>query len=168
MRNSSKVTAVKAVKGNKFQIELEQVVNKGTINLASLMNEGDDRFTARAAKARKAWMSAEAGSITKYLGIPAETLAAMEVGESLPLSIINPKIGGLDLNIRVLETTEPSEILSNDAEKKAKQIKTDNGEHKYFVKDGKLVYSETSIVAGEPKHVYIADAELVDHIQCSF
>jgi hypothetical protein len=160
--NKAILTAVKAIKNGKFQIELTQVLkSEKSVNLLALMNEGDERFTNNEAKARKAWMSCEKSSLVKYLGINEEDLDSMKDGETKEYSIESPKIGNFELNIQVSETIEPTEFQAINSKKTAKQIVDKNGERKYFVKENNLVYSNTSIVAGEPKHKFITDALLV-------
>ena len=68
------LTSLKAVNGNKIQMEIAEIVNERPISAASLFNIGDDRFSQQ--KARRAWQAGEPAQIAKLLGIEEAKLSA--------------------------------------------------------------------------------------------
>lgn len=177
MKTQAKITGFRKVKNGAFQMEVSQVVDtRTTVNSGSLLgmlNEGDERFENNGPKARKAWTKVTAESAKKYFNIDITSLNYDKDGKAI-VSIENPQINGLDLGIKITESTsmeylqkacglseESINLLIDNSETKAKHTPaSETREAMYFVKDGQLVYSLTNIVAGEAKHELVADATM--------
>lgn len=142
---NSEITRVRKVKGGKYEIELTQVVLNPTqpTNVAALLNASDERFKQNAPKPRKAWMAAAPADLKAALGVDVETLTYDAQGIAV-VSIVNPRINGERLVIRVVDSFKPN--FNN----KPKQTVRD-GVVTIFTKGGKPIYSHTEIV-GE-KHL---------------
>jgi hypothetical protein len=168
------LTRVTKTKNGAFQAEFSAIILKpNTTNSAlALLNIGDSRF--RQLSKRMAWITVTPDAISKYFGID---ISHLRNEESIELNIENPKIEGLPLNVQIQEFTQREieekiekttsdkvkasyQYLLDNALSRAKQIKTDEGT-KYFIKDGQFIFSISSVVLGEPKHIFITDAKMV-------
>jgi hypothetical protein len=151
------LVAVKAVKGNKYQMEFAQVISNPNSTsadpLTALFNASDPRFTSRA---RRAWKSGEKSDIEALLGIQ---LGSMSEGEIKELNILDPQVGGKSLKIRVIETTDPDDYQKDNIEATAKKAGSDGD---FIYSGGKHIFSNTRIVAtdgGDADHIFLsADA----------
>ena len=179
MKNSAKVTSFRKTTNGSYQYEITQLVDTRSSvnagNLLSMMNEGDDRFTNNGPKARKSWSKVTPESAMKAFGIDITGLAYDAQG-NCPVSIENPSIGGLEFNIKIVESTdmtilkkeaslsdESIQYLIENKESRAKQIPAnETQEARYFVKNGQLVFSIPVIVLGEPNHVLEKEAVLTN------
>lgn len=159
-------------KEKSFRIEVVGNIVKPGSSVLSLLNEGDERFDNTSK--RHAWMKVTPQAMHKYFGLSIEQMNSMKVGDVLPLNIENPKIAGQPLSIQITE----SQNASNEYEvinwkKVAKQVKVSDrvlsssrmpkssglydaaGEQGYFLKNGKLIFSNATVVVGEPKHSFV-------------
>jgi len=146
------LTAIRAVAGGKFQFEITQVVEKPNrgANLLAIMNKGDERFEQ--AKPRKAWMSAVPSQIKEYFNVDC---SAIKEGAPLSMELIDPKVDGHSLNIQVNETTTPNEYQSKNILSTAKQYVDKTGKTVYLRSGNDFIFSNPTVVAGEPKHVFV-------------
>ena len=154
------LASVKAVKGNKYQLEFAEVIsNPNAVSadpLTALFNASDPRFTS---KARRAWKSGEKSDIESLLGI---TLGNMSEGDVKELNILNPTMGDKSLKIRILETVEPDDYQKDNIETTAKKAGADGD---FIYSGGKHIFSNTRIVAtdGEVDHIFLpADAPVTE------
>jgi hypothetical protein len=148
------LVAARGVKGGKVQLTFAQKVdnpNARPSSIVGILNASDDRFNLPG-KARYAWMSGEPNDIKSSLDIDVFNMAEGEVRE---LNIVDPKIQGQDLNIQITESTEGSEYDIANVETRAKRAGKD-GDY-ILTKDGHFIFTKTTVVLGEAKHVFIND-----------
>ena len=156
------LTNVKKVAGGKFQIEIAELIENPnqTVNVAALLNAGDSRFDVNAPKARRAWQSATNEGLL-LLGVNIDKLnfiANSEGKEIAEVNILNPSIAGMRLHVQL----EDSFVASYETQE-PKQTNGKNGV-KFFMKDGKHIYQNTKIVAGEPVHSLIVSDVRVSEV----
>lgn len=153
------LTNVRKVSGGKFQIEIAEIVENpnAKMNVASLLNAGDDRFTQASAKPRRAWQSATPEGL-KLIGLDVTKLAFKSVDgkEIAEVNMLNPALGGERLHVRLVDSLEP--FYAGQA---PKQVADKDGKITFFMKDGKNIYQNSQIVAGEATHAIIASDERV-------
>lgn len=153
------LTNVRKVEGGKFQIEIAEFVENpnATVNVAALLNKGDDRFTQNSSKPRLAWQSGTAEGL-KSIGVDVTTAKFADVDGKLiaEVNLMNPTIGGERLHVRLVDSFEKSYPTQQ-----PKQSKDKDGNITFFMKEGKHIYQQTQVVAGEPKHAIIASDERV-------
>lgn len=154
------VVGARKVKGGKFQVEFAEIVVNPDArpNLLSMFNASDDRFSQRSSKPRRAWMTVEANDFKAITGI--DISGATEDG--IELNILNPTANGQRIHLEIREVVgakEGSYEAANTA-RTAKQIVGSDGQRRYFVKDGSLIFAKSTVVLGEPKH----DIKLADKI----
>ena len=158
--NKVTLTSVRKVKGGKYQIEIAQLIDNPTqsLNVAGLLNKSDERFKQAERKPRRAWASAEAAQLKEYFGLDVAALKFDAKG-MCAVTVENPMIEGLPLQIQISEGTAPS----YDGQK-PKQSTDANGVTRFFMKDGANIYSTTSIVAlaGDVAHKIIKSDSLVE------
>lgn len=162
------LTTITKVAGDKYQVEIAEFVSnpEARANLAALLNEDDARFKSATPKARRAWQSGTQASILKYLGIDVTKLAFAKVKvkraggekevEQVEMNILNPKILGQRVHIELRDSFEPA----REGQSPKLSIGADEVT-RYFMKDGKNIYQNTSVVVGEAKHKIILSDELV-------
>jgi len=153
------LTSVRKVNGGKFQIEIAEIIENpnAQVNVASLLNAGDSRFSASTGKPRRAWQAGTAEGLAA-VGIDVESLSFSSIDgkEIATVNMLNPEIGGTRLHVRLVDSLEA------DYEGQApKQVTDKDGNITYFMKDGQHIYQSTQIVAGEAKHAVIASSERV-------
>lgn len=144
------LTRVRAVSGNKYEIEVAQIIKGESTgkNLLSMLNADDSRFTS---KARRAWTNATAKMMEKYFEVDVTNL---KVGKVMNLNILNPAMDGDRLVVAIRETTTPKSYINAEGEnvtQKPKQIVKDgktfifvaNNDPRYA--DGEIIYSNTIV-----------------------
>jgi hypothetical protein len=145
------LSGVKAIKGGKYQLEFAELIQnptaKGGNSLVGLLNASDDRFAS--AKPRRAWISGEKSDIEKTFGMKIED---MSEGDEKLLDIVNPEVGGQRVRVQILETTQGSDYQLMNIETKAKRAGKDGD---YITHNGDYIFSNTSPVVGEAKHVFL-------------
>lgn len=153
------LTNVRKVAGGKFQIEIAEFVENpnAQVNVAALLNKGDDRFTQNSSKPRLAWQSATAEGL-KSIGVDVTklTFSTVEGKEIAPCNLMNPSIEGVRLHVRLVDSFEKGY-----EGQQPKQVQDKEGNITFFMKEGKHIYQTTQIVAGEAKHAIIASDERV-------
>ncbi len=153
------LTSVRKVSGGKFQIEIaEHVENPNAkLNVASLLNAGDERFTQASSKPRRAWQSATPEGL-KAIGVDVTklTFKTIEGKEIAEVNMLNPSLEGERLHVRLVDSLEPTY-----AGQQPKQVTDKDGKVTFFMKDGKNIYQSSQIVAGEVTHSIIASTERV-------
>lgn len=152
------VVGARKVKGGKFQVEFAEIVVNPDArpNLLSMFNASDDRFLQRTSKPRRAWMTVEANDFKSITGI--DISGATEDG--MTLNVLNPTANGQRIHLEIRETVGAKEgsYEANNTARSAKQIVGSDGQKRYFVKDGKLIFAKGTVVLGEPKHqILLAD-----------
>lgn len=157
--NSVTLTTVRKVKGGKFQIEIAEVIDNPTAmtNVAAMLNKADSRFNQSAPKPRRAWQSAEAAQLLEYFKIDVSKLKFDEKGYA-QVGLLNPSLSGQPLHIQIVDSFEPSYTGQN-----PKLSVGGDGKTRYFMKDGKHIYSNTVIVAGTNfQHKIIKSDSLIE------
>lgn len=138
------LTRVRAVSGNKFEIEVAQIIKGESTgkNLLSMLNADDSRFTS---KARRAWTNATAKMMDKYFEVDVTNL---KVGKTMNLNILNPSLDGDRLVVKITETTVARTYINADGEtitQKPKQIVRDGKTFIFVTEDGETIYSNTTV-----------------------
>jgi hypothetical protein len=155
------LTSVRKVNGGKFQIEIAEFVENpnAKVNVASLLNAGDDRFSNATGKPRMAWQSATPEGLFKAFGLDVTKLTFNDVNgkETATVNMLNPTISGERLHVRIVDSLEKS----YEGQQPKQVIDSKTGVKTFFMKDGANIYSSTQIVAGEPVHAIIASSERV-------
>lgn len=155
------LTSVRKVNGGKFQIEIAEFVENpnAKINVVSLLNAGDDRFTQSNGKPRLAWQSATPEGLLNGLGLDVTKLTFNDVNgkETASVNMLNPSIEGMRLHVRIVDSLKKS----YEGQQPKQVIDSKTGVKTFFMKDGANIYSSTEIVAGEPVHAIIASTERV-------
>ena len=149
------LVSARKVNGGKVQLAFAQKIKNPNVRPASivgLLNESDDRFS-QSGKPRYAWISVEPTDASKKLGLDFSSLK--EVGDTMEINKLNPTISGSGLNIQITETTDGNEWEVANFETSAKRAGAD-GDY-ILTKDGKYIYTRSTVVMGEPSHVFIAD-----------
>jgi hypothetical protein len=144
------LTTIRSVNGDKLQIEIAEIVDNQSINVAAMLNKGDDRFK-NAVKVRRAWQSATAEGLKDLLNIDVADLnfETVDDKEIATLNMLNPTIAGERLHVQINDS-----LTKSFDKQEAKQITTKEGVF-FLTKDGGFIYQTTKIVAEEPKHVII-------------
>ena len=145
------LSKVKAISGGKYQLEFAELIQnptaKGGNSLVGLLNKSDDRF--QAVKPRRAWISGEKSDIEGALGME---IADMDQGDEKFLNIVNPEIGGQRVRVQIQESTEGTDYQLANIDKQAKRAGADGD---FITHGGEYVFSNTSPVVGEAKHVFL-------------
>ena len=178
----SLATKVRAIKGGKVEVEIASFCERnGVVNVASIFNEGDERFVQN--KPRRAWQSGTPQAVANILGIDLAKLQALGYKEEIEVGIVNPSIptttGKAQLNVQVKEHTM-SEIIALRDQAIANGWKTDRYDYlianadtlakkhsvtkEYILVNNEYVFSTVSVVAGKPDHKWVnkADYETTD------
>lgn len=143
---NAKITAVKAVQGNKVQIEVSQ--NKGGVNVTSLLNASDDRFST---SVRKAWTSGEPSDIKTR--IPAistlvDQVINAGVGNAIQCDILASMLdddgNAIELGVQIKEATSPLDTWQE--ENITKAVKINPATQMVLLLNGAPIFSKTSIV----------------------
>ena len=161
-KGDSLLVAAKGVKGGKIQLEFaEHVTNPyaaASNSLVSDFNKSDSRFSSRP---RRAWISGEQVDIEKLLGIK---LANMSEGDTKELNILNPKVKGNKVRVQIVETTDPDDYQEDHIEDTAKRA---GSEGDFIFYKGKHIFSNTSVVTGEPMHKFLPGDSAEDEEESS-
>lgn len=152
------ILTTRPVGGGKVQLEFAEIIptpaSEG--NVLGEFNKSDERFSGRAA--RRAWLSAEPEDVQRILPeIMSEVRECLDSGEKVFVGYKNPQMpNGDSLKIQVEESHTPeNEWEMNNLDRSAKQ----NGEGEHLLKDGKLIFSHTSVVRRKANHVFIEHEE---------
>lgn len=149
------LTSIRKVNGGKFQVELAEVIDNpsAVINVASLLNEGDDRFTPSKPKARRAWQSGTPEGIKTLFGVDVTSLTFKNVEGKQIASVnkLNPTFQGEKICIELVDSLKPS--YEGQAPKQAGK--------NYFMSNGKHIYSSSRIVIGTATHQIIKSTDRV-------
>ncbi len=142
--------SARKVNGGKVQLELAEVIANPTRNNALAdLNADDDRFSGTS-KARRCYATASPAIVDKAFGIDT---ASLKEGESMEdINVLNPELNGKRLRVEIVESSIATEWDQANLAKAAKQYTNSKGETKYFVKDGKFIFSKPGVTNGEPKH----------------
>jgi hypothetical protein len=155
------LASARRVAGDKVQLEFAEIIvnPKSSTNVLAELNADDDRFAAGKKGARRAYLTASPSLAEAHFGIKLADLNAD--GSKTEYNILNPELKGMKLRMQISEKFEGSAYEMENSQKTAKQYKDNKGVVKYFVKDGKLIFSEATMVTNEPKHKIIeSDSQL--------
>jgi hypothetical protein len=152
------LVSAKKVGGGKVSLCFAQKISNPHARPASitgLLNQSDDRFGADSlGKPRYAWITGEPKDIEAHFGIDLSDLQAE--GAVKELNILNPSIKGASLNIQITETTEGSDYDVANFQTRAKRAGAGGD---FIMSEGKFIYVKSTVVAGDAKHVFIANTE---------
>lgn len=145
------ITSVKAVKGDKVQIEVSEV--KGGVNVLALLNASDSRFKQ---SARKAWLSAQPEDAKGLL--PAISSFIDEViksGEGTKVECEVPAImsNGIHLRVQITEDLQPLDDWQ--AENMIRAVKQNPQTQEVLLHNDHPIFSKTTVVGHEPEDVRI-------------
>lgn len=146
------ILSARPVSGGKVQLEFAEIIPSLTSNSSSPilgeLNKSDERFTGRSA--RRAWISVEPEDTKKEFPAIADKIdQAIENNEKVFVGYKNPQMFGMPLHIQINEDHTPANEWEEDnLERSAKQ----DGNENYLLKQGKLIFSHTDVVAGEVDH----------------
>jgi hypothetical protein len=134
----------------KVQIEIAEFVRdpQRSVSALSLFNADDDRFSG---KPRRAWLVVSPAMLKTHLGVDLPVGFA-DGDEVIELNILNPMVGNQPLRIQIEETLTPSEWQSLNIDKAAKRAGKDGP---YITHGGNYIFSNTTVVIGEPKHAFL-------------
>lgn len=155
--------------GKKVQVELAEKITNPTLGgnpLLAIMNQGDDRFSGQ--KPRYGWLSAEipvlaqmlAGTLGKSAAQWQEALNNLEVSTGMhpderevgkhiiEIYGLNPKLQGHQLHVQIQETTKQRDSRQ--------QAKINPSSQEYILHQGKQIFTEATVVAGEPHNIFLA------------
>ena len=144
------LVSAKKVNGGKVQLSFAQKIknpNTRPASITGILNASDDRFS-QPGKPRYAWISAEPTDASKYFGLDFSSLK--NVGDMMDINEVKE-----GLNLQITETTEGTEWELANIEKSAKRAGKD-GDY-ILTKDGKHIFTRSTVVEGEANHVFIAD-----------
>ena len=144
------LVSARKVNGGKVQLAFAQKIKNPNVRPQSIvgaLNASDDRFS-QSGSPRYAWISAEPTDASKYFGLDFSSLK--NVGDTMDINELKE-----GLNIQITETTEGNPWEVANAEKAAKRAGKD-GDY-ILTKDGKYIFTRSTVVEGEANHVFIAD-----------
>ena len=144
--------SARKVGGEKIHLEFAEIVKSANnMNVLSILNKSDERFSS---SARRAWVTAEPVDAEESFEINFGIDAGWEMtekGEMLFLDVLNPTIGGTRCRLQINETTEATEWQSDNIETAAKRKGKDGP---YITHEGDYIFSNTSIVMSDDDPVH--------------
>lgn len=151
------LVGLRKVEGGKCQLDIAEIIeNPKRSNVLGALNADDERFNNAKPKARRTFTTASPAMVEKYFGVSAKAIDKLAVGETMELNILNPSIEGKRLRIQITETHRATAWQAENLKDAAKQFtNAKTGETFYFVKDGKVIFSQPKVVDNEPKHSII-------------
>ena len=158
MRKPIRISEVRKVNGDKVMLMFRQHIttpNNAASTLTSLANKSDSRFSQ---SERPAILSGEAVDLIEMFPELEQTITAVNnatvVGTKEEVNLVVEDFRGEELNIQVIENT------IQDAKRPTQEPKRRGAEGSIMRSNGEPIYSHTSIVVGEPNHVFLeADPE---------
>lgn len=157
------LVGLRKVEGGKCQLDIAEIIdNPKRSNVLGMLNADDDRFNNIKPKARRTFTTASPAMVEKYFGVKASEIAKLGEDETMDLNILNPTIEGKALRIEIKETHKATPWQAENLAKAAKQFTNSKTEETfYFVKNGKVIFSNPKVVDREPQHdIKEADALL--------
>ena len=104
------LVSARKVANEKIHLEFaEQIKASTSVNVLSLLNKSDDRFSSNA---RRAWVTAEPIDATELFNVdfgPTSDWYMSDKGEMLDLNILNPTMKDVRCRIIISETIDGSE-----------------------------------------------------------
>ena len=144
--------SARKVSNGKIQLEFAEIVKANkNINVLSILNKSDERFSS---SARRAWVTAEPNDAQDSFGINLGVDAGWEAtpkGDMLFLDILNPTIDGTRCRLAINETTEATDWQAENITTAAKRKGKDGD---FITHNGDYIFSNTSIVLSDsnPSH----------------
>jgi hypothetical protein len=133
------------------------------INVLAELNSSDDRFKP-SVSVRRTWVAIEKSEAKKLSGITDEILNNV-TAEETDLMILNPVMTAKDgskheLCIEILDSlTAPDKYAEENPEKRAKQFTGKDGQSRYFVKDGNLIFQTTRLATKDARKHRIINSD---------
>tara|TARA_R110000765_G_scaffold23416_1_gene59204 strand:+ start:533 stop:1117 length:585 start_codon:yes stop_codon:yes gene_type:complete len=141
------LVSARKVANEKIHLEFaEQIKASTSVNVLSLLNKSDDRFSSNA---RRAWVTAEPIDATELFNVdfgPTSDWYMSDKGEMLDLNILNPTMKDVRCRIIISETIDGSEWQNENVETAAKR-KGKGGD--YITHLGAYVFSNTLVVLSD-------------------
>ena len=144
------LVSAKMVNGGKVSFGFAEKISNPNVrpqSILSALNASDDRFQ-QTGKARRAWIPGEAKDASALFGV--DLSALKNVGDEI---VINKLLPGY--HIQITETTEGSPYQVANPDTQAKRAGND-GEF-ILSKEGKYIYTNATVVAGDASHSFLAD-----------
>ena len=155
-RGQTLLTVVKPVNYSdpnkpKVQIELAEFVQDPNrpVNALAAFNADDDRFSG---KPRRGWLTVSPAMLENLLGIDVDKGTYDGSGVEQDVNMLNPAIDGNRLHIQITETVSPDEYQASNVETTAKRA---GAEGPFITHEGNYIFSNTTIVVGEPQHTFL-------------
>jgi len=141
------LVSARKVANDKIHLEFaEQIKATTSVNVLSLLNRSDDRFSSNA---RRAWVTAEPIDATELFNLdfgPTAEWYMSDKGEILDLNILNPTMSGTRCRILIEETIDGTE-WQNENVKTAAKRKGKDGD--YITHLGAYVFSNTTVILSD-------------------
>tara|TARA_R110000824_G_C15179830_1_gene673657 strand:- start:798 stop:1394 length:597 start_codon:yes stop_codon:yes gene_type:complete len=153
--------SARKVNSGKIQLEFAEIIQTSDrpVSLLTLLNKSDDRFATRA---RRAWITAEPMDASEafdinfgddgdwYMG---------DKGEVMDINMLNPTYNGVNMKLRIFETTTPNKWQEANLETSAKRRGKDGD---YITHDGDYIFSNTDMVLtdNEVSHILLESDEV--------
>ena len=141
------LVSARKVANDKIHLEFaEQIKATTSVNVLSLLNRSDDRFSSNA---RRAWVTAEPIDATELFNVdfgPTSDWYMSDKGEMLDLNILNPTMKDVRCRIIISETIDGSEWQNENVETAAKRKGKDGD---YITHLGAYVFSNTTVILSD-------------------
>ena len=141
------LVSARKVANDKIHLEFaEQIKATTSVNVLSLLNRSDDRFSSNA---RRAWVTAEPIDATELFNLdfgPTAEWYMSDKGEMLDLNILNPTMSGTRCRILIEETIDGTEWQNENVETAAKRKGKDGD---YITHLGAYVFSNTTVILSD-------------------
>lgn len=163
------VSAAKTIDESKVQLEFAEIIVRKDrpLQAVALLNSTDERFN-RGQKARRGWVTVVKEEAKKAFGIDFDKIEyTLHEGDRKPLAYIgkmNLALQGRPVHLQVTDTLIPTEWQEQNIHTAAKN----NGMGTYYLKDGQPIFSNVTVVAGNPVHRFIDYTETSNEIPTYF
>ena len=141
------LVSARKVANDKIHLEFaEQIKATTSVNVLSLLNRSDDRFSSNA---RRAWVTAEPIDATELFNLdfgPTAEWYMSDKGEMLDLNILNPTMSGTRCRILIEETIDGTEWQNENVATAAKRKGKDGD---YITHLGAYVFSNTTVILSD-------------------
>ena len=141
------LVSARKVANDKIHLEFaEQIKATTSVNVLSLLNRSDDRFSSNA---RRAWVTAEPIDATELFNLdfgPTAEWYMSDKGEMLDLNILNPTMNDVRCRILIEETIDGTEWQNENVATAAKRKGKDGD---YITHLGAYIFSNTTVILSD-------------------
>lgn len=151
------IVNARKVNGGKLQLEFAEKLQREDrpVNALSVFNKSDQRFSGGNG-ARRSWLTVEPSDASELLNVNLTDDSKYTTDERgfviMPLNILNPTVNGQRMRVQIVETTEATEWDAANIEDSAKRAGKDGP---FITHKGMYVFTQSTVVFGEPKHVFL-------------